>query len=756
MQFDQHATKTTYSSPGVNSNAFMYSCEFFMLRVSTYSVQHSADGVSWSHCEFELPTQPNFMAFGLPTFKVGRIGNTFFLYANVDANTARIYKSTDGLNWTVSATISLPPGYAAASFNSANDRLFLTLTNSSTSMMVASSSDGFDWVITQTPVNTTTCYYTSPIAWNGSVYCLITNDVSANENKSFFSSDGLNWTLGTTAFSRSYTLNSSCVDIAVYNNKFYYAFYNSSLGQSRIWSSPDGSVWTSVAGSSTTRLNGFIVAPTLLVFYGETSGILTTPDGTTWTSQTFGVTGQSITSGVWDGSRLILNSQTNSTYRTSTDGVTWAAGGALANQHTGLLRPDVAVMFGGNMYVFTRHTVTRLSGSTVSVVMSGYLSGTYVNVKTIAKNGNTMVYVAPTGLYTVDLSTLDHKTSLTLSGTYYSVTYGNGKFVAAGNGFMAYSSDGVTWTPVAVTGINMAVAYGNGLFVAIRAASTDAWSSPDGINWTQRVLAQTTSSSAVIQFASGYWVIHNSATNDFQGSRDGINWVVTNTSPIGTQCRLMNVANRHVFSPLAAGNTGYIATGPRTATTHATFGSFTRPVYGYNAKLDHIVSFNLGISGSANDQVMYQSPSLSARNTWTFGNVNSTFSPAAYSIFLGNGVNTFNINPNQWGSVLLQIPDTTTMLFATAQGQLAFIDGSFANASFSNALNTSFDEFIFWYAGNRNCELQSVWTDDGSLYVATGGNTAQPQLGRFQLGVLYTNPHYNVMANSLFQYRRLG
>jgi hypothetical protein len=73
------------------------------------------------------------------------------------------------------------------------------------------------------------------------------------------------------------------------------------------------------------------------------------------------------------------------------------------------------------------------------------------------------------------------------------IVYGNGKFIAVGgagtvgssfSNKMAYSSDGITWTAVADTGLNSGinVAYGNGKFVAF-ANSKMAYSS-DGITWT--------------------------------------------------------------------------------------------------------------------------------------------------------------------------------------------------------------------------------------------------------------------------------
>jgi hypothetical protein len=79
------------------------------------------------------------------------------------------------------------------------------------------------------------------------------------------------------------------------------------------------------------------------------------------------------------------------------------------------------------------------------------------------------------------------------------IAYGSGKFVAVGDiaktgygGTMAYSSDGITWTPVPITTFEVpqyneevpinAIAYGNGKFVAV--GDGRAAYSADGVNWT--------------------------------------------------------------------------------------------------------------------------------------------------------------------------------------------------------------------------------------------------------------------------------
>ena len=81
------------------------------------------------------------------------------------------------------------------------------------------------------------------------------------------------------------------------------------------------------------------------------------------------------------------------------------------------------------------------------------------------------------------------------STTWFSVSFGNGGFVAVSGGnavstIAATSPDGITWTartlPVSTTWTP--VTYGNGIFVIVAKNTNIAATSPDGITWTARVL----------------------------------------------------------------------------------------------------------------------------------------------------------------------------------------------------------------------------------------------------------------------------
>ena len=80
------------------------------------------------------------------------------------------------------------------------------------------------------------------------------------------------------------------------------------------------------------------------------------------------------------------------------------------------------------------------------------------------------------------------------NAAWYSVCYGNSKFVAIAWGYSsdvaAYSTDGINWTQTTLptTGEWCSVCYGNDKFVAVAENSSVAAYSTDGINWTQATM----------------------------------------------------------------------------------------------------------------------------------------------------------------------------------------------------------------------------------------------------------------------------
>ena len=118
-----------------------------------------------------------------------------------------------------------------------------------------------------------------------------------------------------------------------------------------------------------------------------------------------------------------------------------------------------------------------------------------------------------------------------------SVCYGNGKFVAiGGNNYMGYSTDGVTWNSITQSVLPgnssiQDITYGNGKFVAVNLSGQIAYST-DGINWN----AGPNYSSydwRTIYYGDGRFILSASG-GKMKASTDGITWTEITQSIIGS------------------------------------------------------------------------------------------------------------------------------------------------------------------------------------------------------------------------------
>ena len=123
------------------------------------------------------------------------------------------------------------------------------------------------------------------------------------------------------------------------------------------------------------------------------------------------------------------------------------------------------------------------------------------------------------------------QTTLPVSASWRSVTYGNDKFVAVptnGTNVAVYSTDGITWTQATLPSSRdwTSVTYGNGMFVAVSADSNVAAYSTDGIEWTKTTIPAYLWSS--VTYGDGKFVAVSTVDSNVAAySTDGINWTQT-------------------------------------------------------------------------------------------------------------------------------------------------------------------------------------------------------------------------------------
>ena len=221
----------------------------------------------------------------------------------------------------------------------------------------------------------------------------------------------------------------------------------------------------------------------------------------------------------------------------------------------------------------------------LTVTVSGLTSSTTYTFTITATNADgtspvsaqslpvtTQTYVAPVeepkNLY-ADGSTWTLRTAAT-DNSWYSVTYGNGTFVAVattgtGNRVMT-SPDGITWTSRTSAADNgwRSVTYGNGTFVAVAASGTGdlVMTSPDGITWTSRTSAATNSWRSVTYGNGTFVAVAASGTgNRVMTSPDGITWT-SRTSAADNGWRSITYGNGTFVAVAASGTGNRVMTSP--------------------------------------------------------------------------------------------------------------------------------------------------------------------------------------------------
>ena len=352
------------------------------------------------------------------------------------------------------------------------------------------------------------------------------SDYTGPTNIAAYSSDGITWTqftMPTSTYWRSVCYgNGKFVAVAYNNGKVAY----SSNGTS--WSSADigdTSFWTSICYGG----GKFVIVgenPCDICAYSS--------DGTSWT-----VTGfpeYEYWSQIYYSNGLFVavsrkkGSDKSTTIAYSGSGTSWnTATVSSGNWNSICSYGDSFIMVSNDEIRKVDFSISNLTWTASSLTLSGYWSdicygnGKYV---TISDRSDSDSYFA----YSTDGITWTAGTMPSAaSGYWYSVCYGNGKFVAVvdnGN-LVSYSTDSINWTTSRLPSANYwySVCYGNGKFVAVGYGKAAAYST-DGINWT----ASTMPSSAEwysVCYGNGKFVAVAGRTTAAAYSADGIVWTAS-------------------------------------------------------------------------------------------------------------------------------------------------------------------------------------------------------------------------------------
>lgn len=118
--------------------------------------------------------------------------------------------------------------------------------------------------------------------------------------------------------------------------------------------------------------------------------------------------------------------------------------------------------------------------------------------------------------------------NLPISITYRSVIYGNDRFIAVGNSNQAvYSTDGINWSITTMRSYDWnsrySITYGNGKFVAVSELTNKADYSTDGVNWSTSTLPSNENWYSVT-YGNGKFIAFVRNTNKMAISSDGLTW----------------------------------------------------------------------------------------------------------------------------------------------------------------------------------------------------------------------------------------
>jgi hypothetical protein len=418
-------------------------------------------------------------------FGQGENGNTYVSYdlttafkittANTDASGVRAL-AWNGAHWLMGGT-----------------------SHGATSRHLLISYDGFNWK----PVGTsfmTSGYYVTGMDWSPSLsrWC-VSVQTGASANQIIYSSDGLAWSLASTAVGGG---------PVKWTGTYFMAAVNDSAS-TKIAVSQDGISWVTRSLGSYGQVESIIVDETSSTFIVGTypnstsvEAILKSSDGVVWTA--VGGTNQNYhhTGAVWDGTRYLIKTDnpTNS-IRVSYDGTTWTSvGGNVPGLGIAWTNPVVGCL--------TVYQPTIVCGSGNSSTMAFSKDGIFYK-----SLGNTL-----------------------FSGQGNYAAWNGRMWVACGSGnnTLGYSYDGTAWTGLGATVFSVQanhVAWNGARWVATGSGGNTLATSVDGIVWTGLGTSVLDVSGICVQWNGTTWLAGGTgSSNTLAYSADGVSWVGLGTS----------------------------------------------------------------------------------------------------------------------------------------------------------------------------------------------------------------------------------
>jgi hypothetical protein len=385
--------------------------------------------------------------------------------------------------------------------------------------------------------------------------------VSANDGVAAYSLDnGNSWSYATMPSSEKWD------SITYGNGAFVAVAYNGEVAYSA-----DGSNWTLASSAPSAVWSSVTYADNefLAVAYGGTS-VMYSATGVTWTSETLPASANwtSVTYG--DGEFVAVAWGSNASAYSS-NGVSWTLTTLPASEDW------IAVSFAGNQFyaIANGNTATAISANGTSWSTGASLStaGSWTALASSGSNLLASAYSSTTAeLAPIDTNTAPTPTTLPGGDDGEVIVYGGSTFVALGDysavnasgsssNTTATSTNGTTWSAGGALPASEewdAAAYGGGTFVAVSYGGVGAYSTNNGVTWTESSLPDEEWDS--VTYGDGKFVAISVNSGTAEYSTNGISWTAA-TLPASEDWTSVTYGNGEFVAVSWGGNEAYSANG---------------------------------------------------------------------------------------------------------------------------------------------------------------------------------------------------
>ena len=544
---------TAQTAPALHWRSITYGNGLFVA-VATDSVMTSPDGINWA--ERLAPTG---------FWRSITYGNGLFVATTSWAN-PDIMVSTDGINW-VDSYFQYYPGTQLLSIVYGNG-LFVTV-NYYGYPVILTSPDGINWTPQTAPdygeyitygtpggnplfvvVGRYSTIYTSSdtITWtsrtspSGNWNSVTYGDgifVATGSFGSIISYDGINWKYPVKEFSS-----------ITYGNGRFIATALPPLSRG-VFYSTDGLVWNSpMVGANSDNWSAVTYGQGTFVAVsnqGTTGNVMYSTDGSTWSNVTTGTNQKSWTAIAYGDGQFIAiapwDDDTSSNVMISSDGINW-------NNRYPINFTSNCISYGNGYFAVasSNSSVPNVALTTVETIMfnvwqyssvpaASYTGITYGSTGFVAVSSTSFAIGFNPTIW-VDPLQLNIQTKLFFNNIWNGLAYGNGAFVAVGQGRIQTTLDyGNNWSSFTVSNVS-SITYSHDLetFVAISNTFTNgSYTSQDAIAWTQNNnLPNVPSASTAIAYGNGLYVAVLQGDSNVLYSHDGVYWSVTTSGTVAS------------------------------------------------------------------------------------------------------------------------------------------------------------------------------------------------------------------------------